>query len=356
MSCPTGPAGGGCKIWPLIHECLPSDWPVDPEQWTPLQRASVEAASAILKRLTAGIFNYCPITIRPCRRQCGPDRFRFLGDHLNAAPWQPALIDGRIYNITCGVCRDECGCGPLQELILDPPAHCVVQVKVDGVVLPPNAYRVDDWRRLVRTDGGKWPDCQDLNKPDSAPGTWSVTYWTGSPPDAGASFALTDLAVEWWKACQGKKCALGENVTQVARQGITYDIDTVYEAIREGRTGLKRVDMWIFSINPHGLRRRFRVYSPDVPSPGRRSTWPMATYPNGIPGGGGGSCADCAAVWDFPVAQQVWTVPHGLGYQPGGVQITTTDGHEVRGEITYPTVDTLQIAFNQPTAGRVRLS
>lgn len=338
-----------CTLWPLVPDCLPDCWSPDPTEWTPLQRWSVEAAAAMLRRLTAGIYNFCPITIRPCRRNCPPERYRYLNDPL-ALPWIPAMLDGKIYNLTCGVCRDECGCGPLSEIILDPFATEIIQVKVDGLVLPREAYRVDDWRKLVRLDGGQWPDCQNIDRPDTAPGTFSVSYWSGTVPDAGASFALTDLAVEWWKACQGKPCSLGENVRQVARQGITYDIDTVYESIREGRTGLKRVDLWIQSVNPHGLRRRFRVYSPDTIH-GRRTTWPTTGLPPVQPGPNplGGS-------WVFSTPQEVWLVQHGFGFTPAGVQASDMTGREVRGEVTYPDDNTVQIEFAQPTAGRVRLS
>lgn len=303
----------------------------------------------MLRRLTAGIYNFCPIAIRPCRRNCPQGSYRYLGDPL-AQPWAPAMLDGKIYNLTCGICRDECGCGPLSEIILDPFAAEIIEVKVDGVVLPREAYRVDDWRKLVRLDGGRWPDCQYLDRPDTAEGTFSVSYWTGTVPDAGASFALTDLAVEWWKACQGKPCSLGENVRSVARQGITYDIDTVYESIREGRTGLKRVDLWIISVNPHGLRRRLRVYSPDVVH-GRRATWPTGTQPPVPP-----DPSPLAGSWVFPTAQQLWLIQHGLGFTPAGVQVTDMSGNEIRGEVTYPDANSIQIEFAQPTAGRVRLS
>lgn len=346
---PTAP-GGACATWPLVQECLPDCWTADPAGWTPLQRWAVMAAAAILRRLTAGVFNTCPITIRPCRRNCPPERYRYLGDPLGL-PWQPAMLDGKVYNLTCGVCRDTCGCSAISEVILDPPAYSIMQVKVDGKVLPYTAYRVDDWRRLVRLDGGSWPECQKIDRPDTEPDTWSVTYWTGTPPDPGAWFALTDLAVEFWKACQGKECALGVNVRQVARQGITYDVDTVYESIREGRTGLKRVDLWIYSVNPHGLRRRMSVYSPDIVH-GRRTTWPTTTAlpPEPVDPG------QLGTTWVFTTPQDVWVIPHGLSFQPAGVQITDMSGREVRGEVTYPDLATIQITFAQPTAGRVRLS
>jgi hypothetical protein len=340
---------GGCVLWPLIQECLPECWKADPAEWTPLQRASVRASAAILRRLTAGVFNLCPVKIRPCRARCQYNRYRYLDASLQ--PWTPVMLDGAIYHLTCG-CQGggECGCGPLSEIVLDPFAYSIAEVKVDGVVLAPSAYRVDDHRRLVRVDGGSWPDCQDMAKADTQPGTFSVSYWTGSPPDPGASFALTDLAVEWWKACQQKSCALGENVKSVARQGITYDIDTVYESIREGRTGIKRVDLWILSVNPNRLRRRMAVYSPDV-TQARTSTWPVGPVLPEPP-----DPYELGAVWVQSVPANLVTIVHGLPFQPAGVRCTDFDGNDVTGEVTYPNAQSINVQFNQPFSGRIRLS
>jgi hypothetical protein len=55
----------------------------------------------------------------------------------------------------------------------------VTEVQVDGVVLPDGAYRVDAPGRLVRTDGGCWPDCQDMGAPAGADNTFFVTYRYG---------------------------------------------------------------------------------------------------------------------------------------------------------------------------------
>jgi ABC-type transport system involved in multi-copper enzyme maturation permease subunit len=89
-------------------------------------------------------------------------------------------------------------------------------------VLPANAYRVDGRRKLVRLDGKRWPDCQDLVLDDTQPGTWSVTYQTGTPPAEGATTAVTMLAVEISKACSGDTtCKLPKRVTQVVRDGVT---------------------------------------------------------------------------------------------------------------------------------------
>jgi len=349
----TGPieSTSGCVTWPLVQECLPEGWSADPAEWTPLQRWSVLAAAAILRRLTAGVFNTCPIIIRPCRRRCPQDRYRYLNDPLGL-PWTPAMLDGKIYNIPCGVCREECGCGPISELILDPFASSIIQVKVDGKVLPADAYRVDDWRRLVRVDGQEWPDCQYLDRPDTAPGPFSVSYWTGTPPDPGAWFALTDLSVEMWKACQNKPCRLGENVRQVAKAGVTYDLDTVYESIREGRTGLKRVDLWIFSVNPHGLRRRMRVYSPDI-AQARRTTWPAPGMPGPSPAP---DPNDLGFVYTQTIPELVWTIVHPLGFSPGGVMVVDNLGQEVAGVISYPSANTVRIEFSAPTSGVAYLS
>ncbi len=339
-----------CDPWPLDPGCLPADFPADPAAWTPAQRQAVETASEILKRLTAGVFGLCTIKIRPCRRRCEENTLRY-GQNMVAGPWQPALIDGRMYNLTCG-CAGECGCSPLCEILLNPDAYDILEVKIDGVVLPATAYRVDDNRRLVRTDGACWPDCQELARPDSAPGTFSITYRTGNAVPPGGRMAVTDLAVQLWKACRGGKgCTLPERVTQVVREGITYTLLDQLDVFERGRTGLNRVDLWLSAVNPHATRAPMRAYSPDTIR-SRRTTWPTETLPGPPTPPAGGTYVHTQSV-----ASDVWTIVHNLGFPPGGVQIVDSAGQEVQGEVEYPIPNTtVLIRFNGPVSGIAYLS
>ena len=56
--------------------------------------------------------------------------------------------------------------GGTQKIIIGPDAQIllrtvgsVTEVTIDGVLVPPSVYRVDNSTQLVRTDGGSWPSC-----------------------------------------------------------------------------------------------------------------------------------------------------------------------------------------------------
>lgn len=342
-----------CENWPLDPNCLPTGWEPDQEDWTADQLQAVEAASEILHRLTAGVYGLCSLKIRPCRRRCEEygDRYLFpLG--VSSGPWTPTMIDGRVYNITCG-CAGECGCSPLCEIVLDPYAYDILQVKVDGAILPPSAYRVDDHRRLVRIDGACWPECQELALPDTAAGTFSITYRTGTPVPAGGRMAVTDLAVQLWKACSGAAgCVLPQRVTQVVREGVSYTLLDNMEVFDRGRTGLSRVDLWLSTVNPYNAKTQMRAWSPDTVR-ARRTTFPdqVGTVPPvpPVPGwvpwsavgqAGGVAPLDLMAkiplqylpddLGDFYLHVQstpaaVWTVQHNLGHYPSSVSVFSAD-------------------------------
>lgn len=267
-----------CDLWPILPECLPQGWLADPATWDTEQTAAVTVATEILKRLSGGVYGLCTLKIRPCRRRCEQASNAMLYRELDVTagggggPWIPALIDGQLYNITCG-CVGQCGCSPLCEIILAPGAYDVTEVRVNGTVLPASDYRVDDNRRLVRTDEGCWPECQELRLPDTQPGTFSITFRTGQPVPAGGQMAVTDLALNLYQACRGKTCQLPSRVTQVVRDGVTWQLLDDLSVFDRGRTGLPRVDLWLASVNPYASRGPMRVWSPDTVR-SRRTTWP----------------------------------------------------------------------------------
>ncbi|MEC3995151.1 hypothetical protein VSR01_17075 [Actinacidiphila sp. DG2A-62] len=158
----------------------------------------------------------------------------------------------------------------------------VTEVLVDGEALAPEAYRVDVPNLLVRTDGGCWPECQDMTLPCGEPGTVCVTYRIGLHLDEAAIAAVSELTCELVKAClPGQQCRLPGNTTKLARQGSTlayrqgvtvetFDPTIVFAA---GRTGLPGVDMWLATVNPYNQPSASRVYSPDLRRP-RMQQWP----------------------------------------------------------------------------------
>ena len=270
LSTPSGTGGisGPCADWPV-------QWTCDLDTLNPaVTGVAVSMATTALWALTGMRFGLCEITLRPCREDCGDGRFYDdFGPPWVARYWpQPALIGGLWFNLTCGSCTSGCSCSRVSEVRLPAPVYDVTEVLVDGVVLPSSAYRLDNNRILVRTDGEEWPRCNDLSREDNEAGTWSVRARYGEPIPDGASIAMGQLACEIAKAAAGGDCKLPAGLQQLVRQGVTISYPDVGELFRQGRTGLYLVDMFVATWNPAGLRQRSRVYRVDAPTVRRPGT------------------------------------------------------------------------------------
>lgn len=131
----------------------------------------------LLASLTAYQVATCPITVRPCAKRCIPEGGLLAfpvatGGHTGAlggggGAFNPHISGGRWLN-SCGCRSNDCSCTSISEVILPGPVGGIESVIIDGVVLPPSAYRVDNGNRLVRQDGMDWPACQDMSKAASA--------------------------------------------------------------------------------------------------------------------------------------------------------------------------------------------
>ncbi|MFM9656838.1 hypothetical protein [Streptomyces scabiei] len=236
---------------------------------------AVSMATETLWGLTGQRFGLCEVTLRPCRKDCHSGSF--FDDF--GPPWsggrsypQPALIGGQWFNLTCGSCGGDCSCTSVAEVLLPAPVLRIVEVKVDGTPLVTGAYRVDNNRLLVRTDGGEWPRCNDLTLAATEVGTWSVTAVYGEELPDGAALAMGQLACEIAKAADGADCKLPAGLQQLVRQGVTISYPDVGELFKQGRTGLYLVDMFVATWNPNRLRTRSRVYRVDRPTVRRTDT------------------------------------------------------------------------------------
>jgi hypothetical protein len=152
----------------------------------------------------------------------------------------------------------------------------ILEVKIDGVVLDPSEYRLDEYRwitRLADASGNPqmWPSCQRLDLEDTEPGTWSVTYNSGQPAPTAGVLAAAELACQIYLACNAAtvgQCMLPSGVTKITRQGVTIErAPFVSWAFKDGAwgTGLSLVDAFLGSFNPGGLVRRPSVWTPDLP-------------------------------------------------------------------------------------------
>lgn len=300
-----GGRGGPCRTWPVMPGC--GCLPPDATTWDDAQRSAVESATEILWRLTGGQFGMCREVLRPCRT---PQRAGLppLGAPYPAGPY-PTLDAGQWINVVCGCGSDSCSCGPVSEIRLPGPIYWepprpwwpaptderptppryALEVYIDGVELPSSAYTVYNGNRLVRTDGGRWPDCQYIDRPFylrpddppewSAQGTFGVIYWRGTPVPSSGQRAVALLACEIWKACQGDdSCRLPARVREVNREGVSYTVVDPQNFLDEGRTGLTEVDLWLASVNPRHQREPSTVWSVDLRR--HRRQWTTGTFPD----------------------------------------------------------------------------
>lgn len=240
------PDTGPCKNWSPDPACYERPANVSDET----EAFALQVATEVLWNRTGRQYGLCSFKLRPCRKDCLPPQpwIPEIGGQVWRWPF-PALIGGAWFNLSCSSCRDECSCTRLSSITLPYPVAQVTEVKIDGVVLNPDLYRVDEWRYLIRLGGPEWPLCNDLTLEDTQPGTWSVTADYGTMVPSLGSLAVAELATEIMKACaKDKGCQLSPRVQQVVRQGVTKTF--VNAQFDEGLIGLYFCDLFIETVNP----------------------------------------------------------------------------------------------------------
>jgi hypothetical protein len=278
------PGVGPCCVYDLDLSCClaPSGILPDPclLSGQPVSQVIIDnaklAASQLMWSLTGRQFSVCQVTVRPCRRCqdacCLPfDGFWSTGS--SGFPWTPTLLpSGQWTNVSCN-CQDQCSCINLSEVNLPNPVCSIQEVKIDGVVVDPTTYRVDNFRKLVRLGSDVWPKCNDLTKPDTEVGTWSVKLQYGIAPPQLVLLAAAEMACEIIKGCVGQPCRLPQRVTSVTRQGISVSFLDDMAFLDKGLTGMYFVDLAARTYNPGRLYRKPIIASPDSINQWRVETW-----------------------------------------------------------------------------------
>ncbi len=259
-----GAVSGPCNAWTTnedVAACCDAVVGTDYE----LFEEAATAASRTLWTLSGRLYNgTCDRTVRPCTNYSGCfqvlDRGHIVGD------W-----NGWGWNGT------PCGCSPVSEVKLWYPVREVIEVKIDGDVVPSTDYFIYDRRKLVRKNGGRWPVCQDMSRDATEDGTFSVRFTYGQNPPQSGQMAARELACEIYKSCSSDdgngECRLPTGVTRITRQGITIDRNFFRRDPRTGawNTGLALVDQFLNEVNSSALQRRPSIWSPSVkyarPSP-----------------------------------------------------------------------------------------
>lgn len=277
--CGCAEAHNYCWPEPLVN-CCPQLQTTDetPPETVAIVEQAKRVAVQVLHAFSGRQFGLCRRIVRPCRDSCRDSQSvptAWVDGQL-----RPTLVGGVWYNDPCTRCRSGCSCTEVCEVTLPGPIESITEIRIDGTLLDPADYRVDNRRKLVAQGSFCWPTCQDMTLPAGDVGTWTVEYKRGVPvPEAGV-WSAGMLACQLAMAClpDTGECKLPDNVKTLSREGITMEmapfiIGGADGEIAFGRTGVPEVDMWLVAVNPNKARSRSRVYSPDRPNP-RRTTWP----------------------------------------------------------------------------------
>ena len=239
----------------------------------------VESAHAwavdFLWRATGKQFGLCEQTYRPCRRECGDTTWNGA---FGLPFWPGKTVGGSWVNMSCGSCPGACHCGGTISEVYLPGTYAVTGIVVDGQSLDPLAtVLVYDSSRIIRSDGGAWPDCQDLSARSDAvsgvAGTWELTVLQGIPVPAGGALAAGILACEFLKRCiSDDTCRLPQRIQTITRQGVTVGFQDTFEGLSDLRTGLWEVDAFLEAARSTRWQAP-TIGSPDVPD------HPQLTFP-----------------------------------------------------------------------------
>jgi hypothetical protein len=235
--------------WEPDPACLGDAWDALDED---AQQRALMLATSSLQMLTYYRVGACPVTIRPCPTQttrCG-------------CGWNPHIRDGLWYN----GCVHQTQCKPTSEIDIPGPVGYIESMLIDGVEVDlwDGDWRLDDGHLLVWQGEGASPipEGQNLDLPDTEPGTWSITYSRSYPVLADAKIAVANLAMEFVEACKPKgKCKLPRGVTSVVRNGVSFTLEA--GLFPNGLTGIDVVDQFILKWAPAGSPvRRAVVFDP----------------------------------------------------------------------------------------------
>ena len=248
-----------CTPWPLPPSGCP-DLTTSPA----VSGYALTAASEVLWMRTGYRFGSCEATIRPCRQSCAP---AWAAD---GGPWWwdgnvwPILTPGSSlwWNAICG-CRRGCSCNDADTLTLPDLVQSITSVVVDGVELTEGTHwLLYGGRQLVRTDGLRWPMCQDWTV-TGGPGAWSITVVSGQPVPMIGSLAVGELAAEIAKGCNGGPCRLPAFTTSKSRQGVTQNFPSAVDLAKEGLHSLPIVNEFIQSLVQGAKMLKPRIWNPD---------------------------------------------------------------------------------------------
>ncbi len=139
------------------------------------------------------------------------------------------------------------------------PVHEIHEVIMNDRVLDPTEYAI--------ANGGyirfrSWTGlCWDLES------GITVDYTYGAHVPAAGREAAISFSEEIFKSIDGTEgCQLPSGATSVSRQGIDIELVDTASYVRDGKTGIALVDLFIQAANPGGKAlKRPKIFSPRLP-------------------------------------------------------------------------------------------
>lgn len=143
------------------------------------------------------------------------------------------------------ICECSCACTCRGcSVALPGPVNSIISVVIDDEEVDPDTYIIQN-DRLMRAEA--WPR------------VFTVDYLRGIAPPAGAGLAVEQLAREVMAAkCRNDACRLPTNLRSRSRNGDTIELGE----IKEGKTNIPLVDMWVTAVN--GIALPSETWTPDI--------------------------------------------------------------------------------------------
>lgn len=233
------------------------------------------AASEFLYEESGRIFSgECgAVTIRPVERPIDADS-RSWGSRLSPLGWFASWGLAASYGTLNPGVMSHYGSTEPPELTLPYPVREILEVTIDGIVIPPAEYELRDFQTLVRmrpepastpTARYGWPTSQRQDLTLGNVGTFGVTFMFGNDPPQNGRIAARKLAEYLVVPQLGDATKYPRRVTSITRQGVSTGVTDIINVMQKtGSTGIYEVDLFLRSVNPNKLQRQGAVWSPDI--------------------------------------------------------------------------------------------
>lgn len=175
-----------------------------------------------------------------------------------------------------------CGCTPHQVNLGLWPVTELISVRYDGTVYTgsdlTDTFHINDYRYVARNDGdlflsgNQWAIAGGSEDTDANSHVFEVTFNHGIKIPRLLTRAARELACQFVTACCDKPCKLPERVTSIQRRGLSMDVASATDLLKDGRTGIYAVDLAIQVFNPSKLQSPSFLYLPNKVYPHRVNT------------------------------------------------------------------------------------